>query len=69
MDLCFDAGRKDLSLYEMKPHNISFPHQALSLMLGMAVLTDEAASYPGGEDVFTKATMSERQYQPKFFAD
>ena len=47
-------------LYNMDPHNVDFAMQSLSLVLGMAVLADEASRYEGEEDIFADAEVTER---------
>ncbi len=50
-----DIDLRTSRLYEMEPHNVDFAHQSLSLLLGAAVLANEAVSYEGREDVFASA--------------
>jgi hypothetical protein len=46
-------------LCELVPGNIDTYRQSLSLVLGAAVLADEAAKYPGREDIFANVEWDE----------
>ncbi len=52
-------------LYEMTPHNIDFPQQTLSLLLGIGALSYRAAQYAGQEDILADAEWSEPRIYPK----
>lgn len=56
-----DIDLRTSRLYEMVPHNVDFAHQSLSLLLGAAVLANEAAAYEGREDVFANATWGQER--------
>lgn len=48
-------------LYEMGPHNVDFARQAVSHLLGAAVLSRHAAAYQGREDVYAHAVWLENE--------
>lgn len=51
-------------LYQMTPHNVDFARQMLSHILGLGVLSHQAAEYAGQEDIFAEVEWEEpREYQ------
>jgi hypothetical protein len=48
----------------MQDHNIDFPQQSLSLLMGVGVLAYHASQYEGRENIIADATWGESRIRP-----